>query len=374
MAALVDPNLGIFVHDPLILIAAAGAVLVALTRRPSRLSDMRHLVTLAVAVLFAVAFTQTGNFNSGGTPGPSRYGLWLLPLAIPVIASSASTMWVRGLAVASILWCSAHFAPAAPESYLHPTALAERLWDRNPEVDNPLAEVFAERVSGQEPPPKPPIATTGCEKVLVAGDGMRVGWPSRCDAIVPNAPSECRENGALCYANKLLTTYTFKRAPASPSWIVWQQTPGVMETSVQAPAQQAGLAVPPAQRPQPTLWLTDGWSYLEHDIGAPRDAATWRWMGDRAQLDVVMPAAGRARVRLVLRAFTKTRRLRISLGGKAVATLPITEGLHGYQTEPIDFAAGSNALVFESLDGSEMPGPKDTRRLSIALYHADVEP
>jgi hypothetical protein len=371
-AALIDPNLGILVHDPFIVLAVAGAFIVALVRKPVRILSPRHLAALGIALLFVFSFTQTGNFNSGGTPGPSRYGLWLIPLAIPVIASSGSAWWMRTIAVASIVWCSSHFAPALPEGYLQPTELAARLWHKSPDLDNPLAEVFAERVSGHEPPSRPPIATAGCEKVLVVGNGVNVEWPTDC-MPVPNAPSECRESGALCYANRLIDAYTFRRAPATPSWIVWEQTPEIIDVSAAAP-QQTSLTLPPAERPQPTLWLADGWSYLEHELGAPRDTATWRWMGERARIDIVMPNAAKMRVRMVLGAYIKTRRLRISLGTATIATLTITEGQHGYQTPPVDFAAGSNSLLLETLDGTDSPGGQDARRLSVALFHADVAP
>ena len=44
-------------------------------------------VALVVGLL---TFAQTPNVNHGGTPGPSRYGLWLMPLAIPALRAMTS--------------------------------------------------------------------------------------------------------------------------------------------------------------------------------------------------------------------------------------------------------------------------------------------
>jgi hypothetical protein len=55
---------------------------------------------------------------------------------------------------------------AALDQYLRPTRLAAAIWRLRPALDNPVAEVFAERVAGHERA-MPPIATAGCEKVLL---------------------------------------------------------------------------------------------------------------------------------------------------------------------------------------------------------------
>ena len=151
-----------------------------------------------IGAAFLFAFTQTVNVNSGGTPGPSRYGLWLLPLALPWLA----TVPVRAravLAIASVVYGVVVFAPKVPEAYLQPTPLAAGLWTRLPGLDNPVAEIFAERVAGAEPPPRPPLATPNCEKVLLVGVGGDALWPPRCQPTP--VTDACRATDQLCYAN-----------------------------------------------------------------------------------------------------------------------------------------------------------------------------
>jgi hypothetical protein len=372
LAVLTDPNLGILVHDPFLTLAVITAFFVAWLRRPAGLLRGRHVAVMLIALLFLVSFTQAGNFNSGGTPSVSRYGLWLIPLAVGVLATSATSAWMRVLAVTSVIWCSVFFAPSLAEEYLKPTPLAATIWHRWPDLDNPMAEVFTERVSGREPPPKPPIATSGCEKVLLVGNGTTAAWPATCAPPTISIPSECRESGALCYANRTLTAYSFTKADAQPTWLVWERRPADTETA-HADVLPSSFQLPPAEPPGPSFWLADGWSYVEQEPGTGGDTISWRWMGDRASLVAVMPAPTRARLRVVVRSFRRPRTLKLSLGHLMAATLRITESRAQYETPPLDLVAGQNVITLESVDGSESPGG-DTRHLSIALFHVEIVP
>ncbi len=166
-----DPNIGIFVHAPLVTAAMVLALVLALVRAPRQVVTLTHGTVLLMGALFVLMFTQMLNVNSGGTPGPSRYGLWLLPVAIPVLEAAPPAAALRILTAASVVWCTIFFAPSRPENYLQPTRLAAMLWQRWPAADNPLVEIFSERVSGSQPAPEPPLATPGCEKVLILGRG-----------------------------------------------------------------------------------------------------------------------------------------------------------------------------------------------------------
>jgi hypothetical protein len=217
LTVLIDPNVGILVMDPFLAAALIAGLVYAWRRAPGNLRAADHIAAAGIGTALLVVFAQTTNFNSGGTPGPSRYGLWLLPLALPLLADVPErAAWWRVLAAASLVWCAIVFAPRRPDHYLEPTPLASRLWSSWPALDNPVAEIFAERVSGREPSPSPPIATRDCSKVLLAGRGGQPVWPERCQPTP--APTFCLESGALCYANRTEAGYSFSRAPSGPAW------------------------------------------------------------------------------------------------------------------------------------------------------------
>ncbi len=217
VTVLLDPNVGVLVLDPALALAIVTLLVLVLRREPKRLAGFDHLAAAGIGVALLVAFTQTWNFNSGGTPGPSRYGLWILPLALPLLADVPSgDARIRALAAVSLVWCTVMFAPRLPDRYLTPTALAARLWTSWPGLDNPLAEVFAERVTGRDPSPAPPLATAGCEKVLLLSHGGQPAWPPSCQAVP--APQACLSPGALCYANRRGQGYAFVPAPSGPAW------------------------------------------------------------------------------------------------------------------------------------------------------------
>jgi hypothetical protein len=199
-----DTNIGILPNFPALApVVCAGAIMLA-ARRGRRAIEPDMILAVSLAFLMLVAFAQSPNVNSGGTPGPTRYGLWLIPLAIPILAAAerhGGTTWRRGIAiiaVVSCVWSVFTYHPRRPESYLEPTMLAAYLWDHHPALDRPLPEVFAERVIHMDTftPSFPPAATESCSKVLVV-EGR---WPEHCTRV--DAPSGCMAPGEYCYANR----------------------------------------------------------------------------------------------------------------------------------------------------------------------------
>jgi len=94
------------------------------------------------------------------------------------------------------------FRPVLPEGYVKPSVAALAIWTRYPALNNPLPEIFWERLGGSEFA-TPPVATPGCEKVLLlAGQ-----WPAFCPAVP--APVQCQQPVALCYANRIRGIYAF---------------------------------------------------------------------------------------------------------------------------------------------------------------------
>lgn len=358
-----DPNLGIFVHAPFLSAAILLALVLALIRSPRQVLTLTHACVLLIGASFVLAFTQMTNINSGATPGPARYGLWLLPIAIPVLEAAPPTAALRLLAAASLLWSTALFSPSRPESYLRPTRLAATLWQRWPAADNPLVEVFAERVSGSEPAPQPPLATPGCEKVLIVGrgSGSPTEWPGRC--VPETAPPFCREVDVLCYANRTNATYGFARLPAPNTWTPGRSMP------------PAGRADPIVVAPGPSgaafdlVGMGAGWSYLEE---LPERDIRWRWMNDQAEIGLVARDAVSVRLRVDTRAHQRPRRIRISIAAGHVATWEVTPTRATFETGTLQLPAGPSVVRFDSLDGSDKADTDNPRRLSIAVFGVHV--
>ncbi len=199
-----DPNIGILPNFPALGPIVCASFVLVLVRRGRHAFAPGMVVALALGAFFVTSFAQTTNVNSGGTPGPARYGLWLIPLAIPVLREAerhGGRVWRRVLAasaVASAVWSLVVYHPARPEFFLAPTRLAAWLWERHPALDRPLPEVFAERLTGLDIFTKlyPPAATASCSKVLL----VEARWPRHC-APVPT-PGACAAPGEYCYANR----------------------------------------------------------------------------------------------------------------------------------------------------------------------------
>jgi len=232
-AVIWDPNIGLLFQAPLLAMTVLAAAVTLAVRPRAWVRTPEVWLVLAGACIFLISFAQTPNFNHGGTPGLSRYTVWLIPLAIPILQRAAggvsplSQRMFVPLVLASCCWCVAAFHPSRPERYKTPTQAASIIWERWPGLDNPLPEIFSERVSGEEPG-LVPAATPGCSKVLLAGGS----WPVPC--FPRDVPATCGSPTSLCYANRNTGGYAFvelARAPAYPfdrerqqTW-VWSQDP-----------------------------------------------------------------------------------------------------------------------------------------------------
>jgi hypothetical protein len=373
MAVAFDPNLGVFVHDPVLLLAMLISAVEAISR-PRRDADKRaggaaeQWSLSLIALLFLASFTQTANFNSGGTPSMSRYGLWLVPFAIPVLRRvPEQARWLKVLAAGSVVWCVWAFSPMLPDRYLQPSALAADLWRQRPEIDNPLAEVFAERTAGHEPA-RPPVATQGCEKVLLWSDGSQAEWPLRCTSVT--LPDFCQAKDALCYANRVSGGYQFIQAPSPPAW-----RKGITrQDAIQLTGGMLAITQSAEPRISMAIWHDDGWSYPERLLEPAPDVVSreWRWMGDRAAVGVMSVEPVQARMKIVARALGMPRRVRVSIGDVEIATLLVSPNRGEHQTGRFDLPAGSSVISLASLDGTDSPGTGDPRRLSIAVYRLEL--
>ncbi len=194
---LVDLNVGLIVNAPVLACAMAWGLAAALRGREHR---TRALFGIATCMLFLFAFAQAPNVNSGGTPGMSRYALWLIPPLAFAISLFRFPAWRRaaftGMVVLSAGWSVIFFRPTAPENYLEPTPLAfySGATTRLPRTRSP--EIFAERLRHRDGV-NTLASTPNCAKALLE-DGV---WPDPCEPV-GELPVECRTQGTLCYANR----------------------------------------------------------------------------------------------------------------------------------------------------------------------------
>lgn len=124
---------------------------------------------------------------------------------------------------------------------------------------------------------------------------------------------------------------------------------------------------------QTAVWLDSGWSYLERlpDPGLDGRPLRWRWMGGQARLGIISSASERIRLRFTAQAFARARRVRLSVDGLEVTSIPIATERAEYETPVFDVGPNAKFLELTSLDGADVPG-EDARRLSIALLRLEL--
>ncbi len=133
-------------------------------------------------------------------------------------------------------------------------------------------------------------------------------------------------------------------------------------------------AVPGTAATATGAWLDTGWSYLESTPGQDPHGQPirWRWMGDEARLALAATKPSKVRLRLAAQAFGKDRRLGISLGSTAIATLPVRwRDEADYDSPAFDLPAGVSFLDLRSIDAAQAPG-RDQRRLSVAFFRIEL--
>jgi len=188
-----DLNVGLVVQFPFLVVAM---ILVAVGA--SRRDTAAIALGVASTVMVLLAAAQVGNVNHGGTPGLSRYALWLAPPWIPAWSRTSFGRYLTrapvALAACSGLWCLVFFNPSVPEDMLHSTQTAMFVWTRYAQLDNPLPQIFSERI--RHALNVRPAATPKCEKALIY-EGT---WPEGCARTL--VPEMCSRRESWCYANR----------------------------------------------------------------------------------------------------------------------------------------------------------------------------
>ena len=214
-AVLFDPVIGLIANFPMFLVVVA-TVTVMLVRKGWRgLLAPDVVVSGAIALFFLWVFGVKDNVHHGATPAISRYALWFIPLAIPLLRVDRLSSpawrrfaWTTAMISAPIYVLAYH--PSVPEHGREPTWAAEYLWRQHPAWNNPLPEVFVGTL-GRTEDLDVPVKTEGCEKILIGGPGEAGTWPTPC--FPPPLPVPCGSRGVWCYANRTAAGYAFLRAP-----------------------------------------------------------------------------------------------------------------------------------------------------------------
>ncbi len=217
---LTDVSMGLVVRYPPYVLAVVVAAAWLARRELVRLRDPLVATSGLAALGLLWAAGQPASQNHGGSPDLSRYALWLMPFALPLLQQAATSpsraMARAGLALAALsaAWTLVAFPPSRAEAHLQPTTLGRWLWTAHPMWDDPRPEVFAERVSHREPAVVP-TATPDCEKVLLF-EGL---WPVHC-LPQDDPPDECFDTKRFCYANRTATGagYLFLVVPTRPAF------------------------------------------------------------------------------------------------------------------------------------------------------------
>jgi hypothetical protein len=212
-----DVNMGVITRFPPFVLAVATAGYLLARHELTRLREPFLATTALAALALLYVVSQPLDQNHAGSPDISRYAMWLLPLAVPLLQQAATSSRAAtrrlGLACAAVaaLWSAVEFRPSRPDMHLQPTPLAARLWQRHPMWNNPRPESFAERISRRRPA-LIPTATAGCEKVLL----YEGEWPVHCLPL-GQPPEPCREPSRFCYANRTATGAGYLFVDAGPN-------------------------------------------------------------------------------------------------------------------------------------------------------------
>jgi hypothetical protein len=336
---LTDVTMGLIVRYPPYVLAVVVAAGWLAWRELSRLRDPFVATSglAAVALLWAVG--QPVSQNHGGSPDLSRYALWLMPLALPLLqqagtsASAVVTPLGRGLAAISAAWTLTAFPPSRPEGHLEPTPLVRWLWTHHPMWSDPRPEVFAERVSHVEPPVVP-AATPDCQKVLLY-EGL---WPVYC---LPHddPPDECFDAQRFCYANRTATGagYLFLVEPQRPVFpLVQADRTWSRETPAVATMRQLIRGLGFGEPTGAMVSLRGVWN------------AAWlqQWSGPTKSVFYVRNTRPDARIGVRVRQRVLARVIDLNRSVE-IATYPLEPGTRHPENVPLPDASADLAIVFE---------------------------
>jgi len=199
-----DLDLGLLPYAPIAVLAWAAGVAVCLLRGAAALD----LLAAAALLPMALVCTATTNWNHGAT-GPSRYGVWMLPLVYAALLGWRTRLggspsrrplgYVVLLAVAVASQAAivlGRGGPLARPDYLDHSAVARFALRHAPALYNPSPEIFVARTLHVDAPPYLDLA-----RPVVYRDGpvCRKAWarPEDLDALATACGRAPRADGPV---------------------------------------------------------------------------------------------------------------------------------------------------------------------------------
>src|SRR5690606_21597530 len=88
---ITDVNMGLAMRFPPFVVAVVSAVYLLARHELLRLREPFLATTALAALALLYVVSQPLDQNHGGSPDLSRYALWLMPLAAPLLAQAATS-------------------------------------------------------------------------------------------------------------------------------------------------------------------------------------------------------------------------------------------------------------------------------------------
>jgi hypothetical protein len=352
-AVLWDLNIGLVPNWPVLALVVAAIPVVLALSEPRRLLVLDVGSAAIGGMVMLAAFASIGNFMHGATPGIIRYAIWLVPLAVPVLAlAKPDPRWSRVLAVAAVVSAALSvqaYRPSVEEFSHRPTAIALWVWRHHPSWSHPTAEIFARSLAQRGG--TVPLASPGCGKILLMGRGDAQGmWPRPCPPAP--VPDECRAPGAACYANRSGERYMFRRLAHLPDWLKYDRSHVWPRRGEQAIS---------------TLLHQMAWSTMEQVPRGRRDGPLAGahaidieavYLGDRRAL-LILAGAGEG-ARLDLRGRQLYIRILDAETGSTVPAVPVASPDAGILSLPLSPQPGP--FVVALMAGTSQDEPHPVRR------------
>ncbi|MEC9093120.1 MAG: hypothetical protein VX438_10470 [Planctomycetota bacterium] len=194
----VDPDVGLLSNWPWLLVPLLF-VLGYVVFRYNRVNGFTVGFCAVSLLVLCWAQTKTNNFNHGGTVKISRYAVWYIPFAFPLLFQFATNYrlaptWQRwslfGFLAAAVYVNTTKFHPDRGESFLYQTTIAENFYENFPGWYDPIPEIFIERCVRAELPTQAWAVSNRAGTKLIVHSGRLIKqrnwlhWGRKLDDVI----------------------------------------------------------------------------------------------------------------------------------------------------------------------------------------------